>query len=95
MQYLLLEKDQIKCFPFISNPRKHENGYIHEHKDFAEMFVPNLDIKENLIIINEYFEKKFELNEMNSTDKQIWKILNPKVKNIFEKIDPAGSVLNQ
>ena len=87
MQYLFLESEQIKCFPFISNPKKNVDGYTHEFNDYAEMFVPNLKVKENIFKINEYFEKKIGSSQMNGTDTKIWGILNPKVKSVIDKID--------
>ena len=86
MQYLLLDCDQIKCFPFFSNPKKLHEGYTHEFKDYAEVFNPDINIKEYLLNINKYFEMKFQKKQMSETDQKVWSILNPRVKDTFNNI---------
>jgi len=87
MQYLLLDSEIIKSFPFIGNPKKNDKGYNHEFKEYAEIFVANLDIKENLNKVSKYFEKKIQFDEMNVIDKKVWGIINPKIKNVFDHIE--------
>jgi len=86
MQYLLLEGDQIKCFPFFSNPKKLHDGYTHEFQEYAEVFNPDINIKEYLLKINKYFAEKFEKKQMSETDEKVWSILNPRVKDNLKKI---------
>ena len=87
MQYLLLENQQIKCFPFISNPKRYEDGYNHDIKDYAEIFMPKLIMKENIFKIHEHFERKIENKEMNIIDNRIWGIFNHKIKNLFDHVE--------
>jgi len=83
IKYLLFSTEQILSFPYLSNPERKKVGIHHEIQEYARAFGSRICEKETAIEIFNYFHKNIQNETLNTIDKKIWNIFDPKMKNLF------------